>query len=973
MEEEKKLLSAISNDNIEEIKSILKYSNENKKILNLNNIKDEHGQYPLLVAIKYSSNIELIELLIEYAEQHHLTLELNEKDNGKGDYPLLSAISNNNNNNNNIEIIKLLIEYSNRHQLILNLNEKNKWGDYPLLSAISNNNIEIVKLLTEYAIEHQIILEYNKKNYINYIEKSEIFELLENYEKEKELRKLEKEKLEWEKGAIERLKSEQRMKERLEKERLEKELLENIRNNNFEKVEAILNKSSNIILDINKKDSDGNSFLYYATKNDNANIIKLFIEYAEHHNVIIKINDRNNEGIYSFLNATSKNNVNMAKLLLDYSNENEIIININKQSLHNNYPLDNAICHNNIEMIKLLIEYADHNNIILDINQKDENENYLLDLIIMYDNIEIFNILTNYAENRNITLNLNEEKIKEYIPKLNNNILIGLKNYYQKGKINIEFKENSELNKILVDKNEYLIKDNNNYLEENENEETITRLNIENYLNHINLYNNKNLILSFYENILKMKEYKFSFLILACYFDDEKWVKRLINNNADINIKNIDGDTPLTIACYFNNINIVKLLIDNGADVNVENNDNETPSTISVNNDEIHKIIEEKKKIDVNNKQRNETKKPINYYQSNKEEMYTKYSGNPMDFEKLKIIGNISVFKIKYENDNEIKTGTGFFVKLPMPSNEEPMYGLMTCNHVFSESVLKLNFKFKIYLNNEGKKIKLNESYFNGTNFIFTSPLIDITFIQLSDDLIAELGLDKDEHFLIPCMNYENIFNESVHAFQYPKDENCKCDEKVKSLVGFDFFHNVSTDDGSSGSPLINNNFEIIGVHKSKNEVVKLNIATDFRIIQYAILKLYNNKYIIDIDKSRLSPKKLTPEEIDELKKHGLQQKSKYVFTLPKLDNSPELNFYRSNHGWYWTKEIFNSTEYKKYDINKKYDIGNLKKHKWHILKFIREKEDNYPEYKEISHRQKVTITFLKLSEFKYLNHINNY
>jgi len=94
-----------------------------------------------------------------------------------------------------------------------------------------------------------------------------------------------------------------------------------------------------------------------------------------------------------------------------------------------------------------------------------------------------------------------------------------------------------------------------------------------------------------------MKEYKFSFLMLACYFDDEKWVKRLINNNADINIKNIDGDTPLTIACYFNNINIVKLLIDNGADVNVENNDNETPSTISVNNKEIYKIIEEKKKI----------------------------------------------------------------------------------------------------------------------------------------------------------------------------------------------------------------------------------------------------------------------------------------------------------------------------------------------------------------------------------------
>jgi len=351
--------------------------------------------------------------------------------------------------------------------------------------------------------------------------------------------------------------------------------------------------------------------------------------------------------------------------------------------------------------------------------------------------------------------------------------------------------------------------------------------------------------------------------------------------------------------------------------------------------------------------------------------MYTKYSGNPMEFEKLKLIGNNSVFKIKYKYDTEKNNlyntiiGTGLFVKLP---NKEPIYGLMTCNHIFSKSVLKLNFKFKIYLNNKEKEIKLDESYFNGTYFIFTSPLLDITFIQLSDDLIAGLGLDKDEHFLIPCRNYENIFNESVHAFQYPKDGKCKyADGKVQSLFGFDFLHNVSTDEGSSGSPLINNNFEIIGIHKLKNEEKELNIATDFRIIQYAILKLYNNKYIIDIDKSRFSPKKLTGKEIAELKKHGLQQNSKYVFTIPKYDNYPELNFYRSNHGWYWTKENFNFTKYEKYDI--KY----LKIHKWHILKSIIEKEDNYPEYKEISHRQKVIITFLKLSEFKYLNDIKNY
>eukprot|EP00833_Pecoramyces_ruminatium_P014071 jgi/Orpsp1_1/1188103/evm.model.d7180000062461.1 len=469
--------------------------------------------------------------------------------------------------------------------------------------------------------------------------------------------KWKKEIIKKEQNKRERLEEERLKNESIEKNRIENELLKYIKNDDFEEVENILEtyKNDEIELDINKKDNDGNSLLFYATKNNNTDIVQLLIEYAEHHNKIIKVNDRNKKGMYSFLNVTYHNNIEMAKLLLDYSNENEIIININKQSSNKNYPLDNAIMKKSVEMIKLLMEYADHNNIILDINQKDDignspiintvsnfemiqlfieysnrkniildinqqndYDNYLLDLIIKNNNIEIFNILINYAENRNIILNLNEEKIEKYIPKLNNDILIGLKNYYQKGKINIEFKEDSELKKIL----------NINFLSQ-------------------------------------------CWLAIL-------WVKRLINNNADIKTKNIDGDTTLTIACYLNNINIVKLLIDNGADVNVENNDNETPFTISVNNDEMHKIIEKRKKIDANNKQRNETKKPINYHQGIKEEMYTKYSGNPMDFEKLELIRKTTIFKIKYKNGDIEKTGTGFFVKLPISSKNEALYGLMT-------------------------------------------------------------------------------------------------------------------------------------------------------------------------------------------------------------------------------------------------------------------------------------------------------
>ena len=64
------------------------------------------------------------------------------------------------------------------------MNEKNKDGNYPLTEAISNNNIEIVNLLIEYADQHQINLEYNENEIAG---NSIIIELIQNYEREKEM------------------------------------------------------------------------------------------------------------------------------------------------------------------------------------------------------------------------------------------------------------------------------------------------------------------------------------------------------------------------------------------------------------------------------------------------------------------------------------------------------------------------------------------------------------------------------------------------------------------------------------------------------------------------------------------------------------------------------------------------------------------------------------------------------------------
>ncbi|CAL4248637.1 unnamed protein product, partial [Meganyctiphanes norvegica] len=56
-------------------------------------------------------------------------------------------------------------------------------------------------------------------------------------------------------------------------------------------------------------------------------------------------------------------------------------------------------------------------------------------------------------------------------------------------------------------------------------------------------------------------------------------VQFLLDNNADVNKTNNEGETPLWVACYNNHrdINVVQLLLANNADVNKACNSGQTP------------------------------------------------------------------------------------------------------------------------------------------------------------------------------------------------------------------------------------------------------------------------------------------------------------------------------------------------------------------------------------------------------------
>ena len=50
-------------------------------------------------------------------------------------------------------------------------------------------------------------------------------------------------------------------------------------------------------------------------------------------------------------------------------------------------------------------------------------------------------------------------------------------------------------------------------------------------------------------------------------------VKLLLKNNADVNLKDHNGDSPLILASYFCNMDMIQLLLDHSATVDLENNE----------------------------------------------------------------------------------------------------------------------------------------------------------------------------------------------------------------------------------------------------------------------------------------------------------------------------------------------------------------------------------------------------------------
>ena len=167
---------------------------------------------------------------------------------------------------------------------------------------------------------------------------------------------------------------------------------------------------------------------------------------------------------------------------------------------------------------------------------------------------------------------------------------------------------------------------------------------------------------------------------------------------------------------------------------------------------------------------------------------------------------------------NKIGIGSGFFCEIKI-DNFPVKYCLFTNNHVLNEENIKKNktIHFEIFKDSKyiEKKIKIDDK-----RQVYTNKLLDYTCIEIlkSDKINSYFEIDPD---LFESDNINHLKNNDIFILQYPNgnDLSFSCG-KILSLKNDYMKHTASTEEGSSGSPIIRRSKDnyIIGLHYGGNK-----------------------------------------------------------------------------------------------------------------------------------------------------------
>ena len=213
---------------------------------------------------------------------------------------------------------------------------------------------------------------------------------------------------------------------------------------------------------------------------------------------------------------------------------------------------------------------------------------------------------------------------------------------------------------------------------------------------------------------------------------------------------------------------------------------------------------------------------------------------NPID--DISNIMKVAKGTVKIELDNDKGVASGFFLKLER--NNKEFYCLMTNAHVITKEMITNQEKIKIKYDNETKEINLELNEKERIIFCFMDFAIDITMIEI----IPKDGIKDKTYFLNPNTdnNYGEFIGKNIQIIQFPDGKKLsKSEQKITerfTKIDYMFYHNASTIEGSSGSPIIlKDDDKVLGIHKGGIRGKKKNVGIFIGIILDTIKEYKRN------------------------------------------------------------------------------------------------------------------------------------
>ena len=292
---------------------------------------------------------------------------------------------------------------------------------------------------------------------------------------------------------------------------------------------------------------------------------------------------------------------------------------------------------------------------------------------------------------------------------------------------------------------------------------------------------------------------------------------------------------------------------------------------------------------------------------------------NPID--DISNIMKVAKGTVKIELDNDKGVASGFFLKLER--NNKEFYCLMTNAHVITKEMITNQEKIKIKYDNETKEINLELNEKERIIFCFMDFSIDITIIEI----IPKDGIKDKTYFLNPKTdnNYEEFIGKNIQIIQFPDGKKLsKSEQKITerfTKIDYMFYHNASTIEGSSGSPIIlKDDDKVLGIHKGGIRGKKKNVGIFIGIILDAIKESKRNgqgKDYYEDGKIKYEGNFVDDEYDDEKGKFYDESGNKYEGKFTKGKKNGEFSIYDKEG------ELIHKNKYEDDKLIEKTDINN--------------------------------------------------